>query len=177
MEVSPDLSMSGEATTLPDRTPIRAVRGDRPRDSSGRFGIVGPGMEDAVSESRARLYRSRNDRVIAGIGGGLGRYLGVDPVLIRIAIVVLAVLGGGGVLAYLIGWVAIPEEPAPGVGATAPPGATAGRGGGRLVLGTALVAVGLGLLLQQLAPNLPRVMWPVALIATGAVLLFHGVRR
>jgi len=134
-------------------------------------------MDGTVSDRRTRLYRSRDDRVIAGVGGGLGKYLGVDPVLVRIAIVLLAVLGGGGVLAYLVGWVAIPEEPTRETGATGPSGATAGPGGGRLVLGTALVVVGLGLLLQQLAPNLPRVMWPVALIATGAVLLFHGVRR
>ncbi|HZD79229.1 MAG TPA: PspC domain-containing protein, partial [Actinomycetota bacterium] len=44
------------------------------------------------------LRRSRSDRVIAGVCGGIGWYLGVDPVLIRIAFVVLTVAGGSGVL-------------------------------------------------------------------------------
>jgi phage shock protein C len=44
------------------------------------------------------LRRSRDDRVIAGVCGGLGRYLQVDPVLLRIALVILTVSGGLGVL-------------------------------------------------------------------------------
>jgi phage shock protein C len=48
------------------------------------------------------LRRSREDRVIAGVCGGLGRYLEVDPVLLRIALVILTVSGGLGVLLYLV---------------------------------------------------------------------------
>ncbi|MGC8874311.1 MAG: PspC domain-containing protein [Chloroflexia bacterium] len=64
-------------------------------------------------ESR-RLYRSRSDRMIAGVCGGLARYLGVDPTLVRVifALASLFFLGLGGVLAYLILWAVIPEEPA-----------------------------------------------------------------
>lgn len=58
-----------------------------------------------------RLYRSKNDRVIAGICGGIGKYLEIDPVLIRVIWVILIFFGGTGLLAYLIAWLLIPREP------------------------------------------------------------------
>ncbi len=60
-----------------------------------------------------RLYRSRTDRMLAGVCGGIGQYLNIDPTLIRLAFLALTIWGGGGVLAYLIAWVVIPEEPLP----------------------------------------------------------------
>jgi phage shock protein PspC (stress-responsive transcriptional regulator) len=56
------------------------------------------------------LYRSRDDRMLAGVAGGLGRYLGVDPTVVRIILVVLLVVGGAGLPLYLAGWLLIPEE-------------------------------------------------------------------
>jgi len=60
-----------------------------------------------------RLYRSRKDRKIAGICGGLGEYLELDPTLIRLILVFLAFLTGivPFILAYLISWAIIPLEP------------------------------------------------------------------
>jgi len=60
---------------------------------------------------RKRLYRSRKDRVIGGVCGGLGGYLSVDPVIVRIIWLATVLLGGTGVLAYLIAWILIPESP------------------------------------------------------------------
>ncbi len=60
-----------------------------------------------------RVYRSRTDRKIAGVCGGLGTYFNVDPTLIRIVWLILVLGAGLGLLAYLICWVAIPLEPAP----------------------------------------------------------------
>ncbi len=57
-----------------------------------------------------RLYRSRTDRVIWGVCGGLAKYFDVDPVLIRIIFVVLAFAGGFAVLAYIIMAIVIPLE-------------------------------------------------------------------
>ena len=57
-----------------------------------------------------RLYRSRTDRMIGGVCGGLGRYFNVDPSLIRLAFVLLLVFGGSGFLLYVILWVILPEE-------------------------------------------------------------------
>lgn len=58
-----------------------------------------------------RLYRSRHDRMLAGVCGGLGEYFGIDSSLIRLALVLLIVFGGTGFLAYLIAWIVVPEEP------------------------------------------------------------------
>ena len=61
-----------------------------------------------------RLTRSVRDRQIAGVCGGLSEYLGVDPTIVRVATVILAIYPGaivGGVIAYLIGWLIIPSSP------------------------------------------------------------------
>jgi phage shock protein PspC (stress-responsive transcriptional regulator)/FtsH-binding integral membrane protein len=60
--------------------------------------------------SQRVLRRSRTDRVAAGVSGGLGRYFGVDPVLFRVLFATSAFFGGAGLLAYLLAWVAIPDE-------------------------------------------------------------------
>ncbi|HEY1074636.1 MAG TPA: PspC domain-containing protein [Patescibacteria group bacterium] len=57
------------------------------------------------------LYRSRDNRVIGGVAGGLGEYFDLDPIVIRLLFVLLAVGGGSGVLIYIIAWILMPEEP------------------------------------------------------------------
>ena len=64
-----------------------------------------------MSSPQKKLYRSRDNRMIAGICGGLGEYFNMDPTLIRLAVVFLTLWLGGGLLLYLIGWFVIPEEP------------------------------------------------------------------
>ena len=56
------------------------------------------------------LRRSRTDRHVAGVSGGLGRYAGIDPLIFRILFVVLTVFGGSGILLYALGWLLVPEE-------------------------------------------------------------------
>lgn len=56
-----------------------------------------------------KLTRSTNDRMIAGICGGLGQYLGLDSTIVRLIFVLLALAGGPGLLAYLIMWLVVPE--------------------------------------------------------------------
>jgi phage shock protein PspC (stress-responsive transcriptional regulator) len=58
-----------------------------------------------------RLYRSRTKKVIAGIGGGLGNYLDIDPVIIRVIIVLITIFHGVGLIIYIILWIVIPDEP------------------------------------------------------------------
>jgi phage shock protein C len=69
-----------------------------------------------------RLYRSRDDRVLFGVCGGLGTYLGIDPTLVRIIAVLSLFLPGPQLLAYLVAWIIVPEEPV--VVASAPPATT-----------------------------------------------------
>jgi phage shock protein PspC (stress-responsive transcriptional regulator) len=56
------------------------------------------------------LRRSRTDRKLVGVAGGLGRWAGVDPLVFRILFVVLTVFGGSGILLYALGWLLIPDE-------------------------------------------------------------------
>ena len=58
-----------------------------------------------------RLYRSSTDRMLAGVCGGLGRYLGLDTTIVRLIFVLLFILGGHGLLVYLILWLIMPIEP------------------------------------------------------------------
>lgn len=123
----------------------------------------------------ARLVRSRDDRVIAGVAGGLGRYLGLDPVLIRLGFVVLVLAGGSGVLAYLVAWLVIPEE-APG--GEAPPAAhRPDSTTTQLVLGGLLVLVGAVALATRLVPAIAHVTWPLAFVVIGLALVLAGARR
>ncbi|MBN1197829.1 MAG: PspC domain-containing protein [Bacteroidales bacterium] len=65
-----------------------------------------------MTEEVKRLYRSQKDKVIGGVCGGLGNYLNIDPVLIRVAWAVLFFAGGMGLLAYILAWIIIPERQA-----------------------------------------------------------------
>ena len=61
-------------------------------------------------EPRPPLRRVRTDRVLAGGAGGVARWLGIDPVIVRVVLVILAIFGGSGLLLYVLGWLFIPEE-------------------------------------------------------------------
>ncbi|HET54179.1 MAG TPA: PspC domain-containing protein [Ignavibacteria bacterium] len=58
-----------------------------------------------------RLYRSRTKKVIGGVAGGLGDYLNIDPVLIRVLFVIITLINGLGILLYIILWIVVQEEP------------------------------------------------------------------
>ncbi|HEV8419999.1 MAG TPA: PspC domain-containing protein [Actinomycetota bacterium] len=120
------------------------------------------------------LRRSRHDRMIAGVCGGLGRYLGVDPILLRIAFVVLAIAGGSGILIYIVAIIVIPEErPGEELGAVhAKTGAT-----GRILVGTALIAFGTILLIDRFISWFDKVIGPLTLVALGVAILVWGTRR
>jgi phage shock protein C len=117
------------------------------------------------------LRRSRDDRVIAGVCAGLGRYLGLDPVLLRIAFVVLAIAGGGGVLLYILGWILIPEERGGEPLGTARPSSIETT---RLIVGGTLIAIGTILLLNITLPRIGRYFWPLALIAIGVAIVLQS---
>lgn len=61
-----------------------------------------------------KLKRSADDRMLAGVAGGLAEYLDIDPVLVRILFVIIALLGGGfaGILIYVVLWIIMPEQDA-----------------------------------------------------------------
>ena len=58
-----------------------------------------------------RLFRSRNDKIIGGVCGGVAQYLRIDPVLVRIIGVLLLLSEGIGFIIYIVAWILIPENP------------------------------------------------------------------
>jgi phage shock protein PspC (stress-responsive transcriptional regulator) len=85
-----------------------------------------------------RLKRSSSDRVLGGVCGGLGAYLGVDPIIVRVVAVVLVFFGGAGILFYLAAWLLVPSD---GPGGRSAPGRAA------TVAGVLVLVIGLGTLL------------------------------
>ena len=58
-----------------------------------------------------KLYRSRTDKKICGVCGGLGKYFSIDATLVRLGVVLFTLFVGAGLLAYIIAALVIPEEP------------------------------------------------------------------
>ncbi|MCH5186265.1 MAG: PspC domain-containing protein [Oscillospiraceae bacterium] len=57
-----------------------------------------------------RLYKSRTDRKLGGVCGGLAEYFGIDSTIVRLILVLAVVLFGTGILAYIIAWIIMPDE-------------------------------------------------------------------
>ncbi|ADI74695.1 phage shock protein C, PspC [Methanohalobium evestigatum Z-7303] len=66
-------------------------------------------MEDTDKTGRDKLTKSKSDRMLAGVCGGIAEYFDVDPVLVRVAFVVLALVNGLGILLYIILAIVMPE--------------------------------------------------------------------
>ena len=123
-------------------------------------------------ESPKRLLRSREDRVLGGVCGGIARYLGVDATVVRVLAVVLVLLGGAGVLAYVAALLVIPSDP-DAAGATTS-AASSDRTlrivvlvlllivGGPLILGAGLLVMGLVLPIATLVVLGLAVWWLVS---------------
>ena len=61
-----------------------------------------------------KLYRSRTNRQVAGVCGGLAERFNVDPTLMRVLFIVLAIFGGAGIVLYIALWIVVPEQPPAG---------------------------------------------------------------
>jgi len=134
-----------------------------------------------------RLYRSSTNKVIAGVCGGLGEYFDVDPTLMRLIAVVAAFASGGiVVLAYLLGWIIIPQ-PFPGApvgGETEPsepvrpsePHRPRSDSKWRTYLpGLILVGLGAILLMREYFYWFSfGDIWPILLVLIGLVLIFRN---
>jgi phage shock protein PspC (stress-responsive transcriptional regulator) len=90
-------------TTTPPEAPSGPPPQDPTRDSGPRV------TRDEVRDL-GRLRRSRADRKVAGVAGGLGRHLDVDPLILRVAFVVLVFFGGAGLIVYGACWLLVPED-------------------------------------------------------------------
>jgi phage shock protein C len=79
----------------------------------GQPGLMTQDMPSTPSApSYKKLYRSRSQRMLAGVCGGVAEYFGIDPTLVRLAAVALCFAGGAGAVAYVVAWIVVPESPA-----------------------------------------------------------------
>jgi phage shock protein C len=62
-------------------------------------------------DASRKLYRSKTNRQLAGVCGGLAEYFNLDATLIRVLFVLLAVLGGSGLVLYVAMWIIVPKQP------------------------------------------------------------------
>src|SRR3954465_15461819 len=114
-----------------------------------------------MSTEPRRLTRSSDDKVVAGVCAGLARYFNVDPVIVRVVAVVLALIGGAGIAGYVAAWLLVPTDdpqPPPHPRRPRPPGDPGRRrpprtrpGGG-----AALSRLGLGLGRRVRPRRVPR---------------------
>ena len=122
------------------------------------------------------LVRRKDDRVVAGVCAGIGRWLGVDPTIVRIAVVLLSFANGVGAVAYLVGWVLIPEvddETGP-VRSDGPPVTTRRQQRGiERAVAVGCMTLGTLLLVRWVSPFFPdQVVWPAAIGAAGIGLVW-----
>src|SRR3954447_93449 len=102
MVSSPGSAQAGAMTTTP------------PEASPGAAADSGPRVTRDEVRDLARIRRTVGpDRKLAGVAGGLARHLDIDPVLLRVAFVVLVFFGGSGVLLYVACWLRVPEDAKP----------------------------------------------------------------
>jgi phage shock protein PspC (stress-responsive transcriptional regulator) len=133
--------------------------------------------------NRPPLRRSVTDRKVAGVCGGIAAHLGIDPLILRIVIVVLSIFGGTGLLLYAAGWLLIPDQ---GEEQSEVQHLVHGRTGPGSVLASIVVAIiGIGLLIG-LASTLSRHwwfgpgpdVWPLLVIAgVGAAVWYSTTRQ
>ena len=125
-----------------------------------------------MAANTPRLLRRRLDnRVIAGVCSGMADYFAIDPILVRLAFVVITFAGGAGVLAYIVLWIVL--TPAP-LGTAAQPVAASVSGQGPFWLGAFLVALGVLFLVGN--TRLFNwwnwsLFWPLTLVALGVLIL------
>jgi len=140
-----------------------------------------------MSETK-KLYRSESSRVIGGVCAGLGEYLGVDAVLVRLVFGALALLNGLGAIAYVIMWLIVPTESQVELSGEdlfkanleEMSGQARNFGErmknssqGTVIIGFALVGLGAVVLLKNVLPWLDMAfVWPVGLIIIGIYILF-----
>ncbi|MEZ5081558.1 MAG: PspC domain-containing protein [Thermoleophilia bacterium] len=120
-------------------------------------------------ESVRRLTRSADDRVIAGVCGGLARYFKIDPLITRIAAVGLVFVGGVGIVLYLAAWLLVPDE----AGSTPGQGGLANRSRFATIVGAALAVIAVLIVVDRAFWFPDHILGPILIVG----LVGAAVRR
>jgi phage shock protein PspC (stress-responsive transcriptional regulator) len=123
-----------------------------------------PGLDRANLRSYETLTRSTSDRKVAGVAGGLGRHLNIDPTILRVLLVVLCFFGGAGFLLYAVAWALVPED-----GQTVGPISTRPSTRNALLIGAGILAAVLVVGDSWGGLGTP---WPLVVFGGGALLFF-----
>ncbi len=152
-----------------------------------------------------RLYRSKTDRQISGVCGGLAQYFGVDATLVRLVFLLMLIFGGSGFIIYIIMAIVVPEEGSTArtpdevihantqeladkardfgkgieLGASSSSSPDTARTGqqGALIFGLILIVLGGMFLLQNLLRINFSQFWPLILIVIGIAMLVPQFRK
>ncbi len=134
-----------------------------------------------------RIYRSRREKVFAGVAGGLAEYFEVDPVFIRLIFILLTFLSGIGIIGYIACIFLIPKESLVAATGNTEAKVSVDRaqeesdekaGNKRKVIGTILIALGGLILLGNFIPNLDfDEIGPVLMILLGGWLIYSSVEK
>ena len=136
-----------------------------------------------MKKTTKQLYRSKTDRVLGGVSGGLADYFEVDSTLIRIIFIILFFSGGAGLLLYLVLWLIIPSRPGKkiaeedtikeNVEEIKTRAEEIGHKQGRQWFGILLLSLGVIFLLRNLGFFRIFVgrLWPIVLVIIGIIML------
>jgi signal transduction histidine kinase len=139
------------------------------------------GATPTTAPRRDPLRRDHAHRLVGGVCAGIGRHLGIDPLIVRIVFVAAATAGGVGILLYGVAWVLVPVDDAAAAGANTSAWARRlprGRGAIEVALGMGLVTLAFLLTMRALGIWFSDVIvWPVVLLAAGAGMLWRQSLR
>jgi phage shock protein PspC (stress-responsive transcriptional regulator) len=124
--------------------------------------------QEGTTNAVRPLRRRADDRMIAGVAGGIGDYTGLDPVIFRIGFIALALAGGAGIALYLLAWLLIPKAPDERSHAEH---ALVRLGGLPAWAGVAFIAVAMAMIFGSVGFWDARFIWALGLMAVGFVLL------
>ena len=105
------MSTLDDLTRLADLHRSGALTDDEFAQAKARVLRQEPEGDRRLASALNRLRRSRDDRWIGGVCGGLARSTGIEAWVWRLAVVLLALWGGSGVIAYVLLWIFVPQEP------------------------------------------------------------------
>ena len=138
-----------------------------------------PEAGEADAAAPRRLYRSRTDRIFAGVCGGIAETYGSDPTAVRLLTAVVGIVTGiiPMLIVYLVAAVVIPERPTGELPAAVARDPIVSPGRGAIVVGVVLIVAGVAALGNEVLNVDWDVLWPIALIAFGGVIVTAAWRR
>lgn len=134
-----------------------------------------------------RIYRSRKERMLGGVAGGIAEYFDVDPVIVRFAFIALTLFNGVGLILYIVGMIIIPEqvlnpdmfsENSAPASMAAEPVAEPKKGRFSIFLGITLIIAGVLFGLENFVPYFDiEDAFPVLLVLLGIWIIISGRKR